>query len=537
MHQRLSRTLSVLAASAVALSGLVAVGSPAMALAAPGQQTTASALLEELAVAPDVGTGYDRAAFRHWIDADGDGCDTREEVLISESDVPVTTGAGCTVVAGQWTSWYDGAVWTNPADVDIDHFVPLEEAWSSGASAWSADQRMAYANDLDFSPALVAVTDNVNSSKGSADPAHWLPPLPEVRCEYATDWVEVKYRWNLAVDNAERSALADLLTGNCGSAAIVAPAKAGTAETQPQQPAPVTNLYKIAYDQTIFELITNADGSQMAVPLTYAKWRDVYHFAPPLPASTDFVKYPWSPTLYAVTFWPGGEDAWLWTPLSYAQWQTAGYPAARNAGWIKGSYYYRWGSAAEIFVLGQDGVNHKLTGAEWAASGYRNFDDRSNEGLLKLSWAPEIAWMTDLSSGAGRPMAYPEWQKEAFPTPRVVQRITGDQFYQNYGDARIWYAGPGMNRTVSYNEWAGAGFPTPDMHGHPPVVNPPAPPVQNPPAPPGPQQPGNPGDVKNCSDFRTQAEAQAWFNTYFPWYGDVARLDNDGDGIACETLP
>ena len=41
----------------------------------------------------------------------------------------------------------------------------------------------------------------------------------------------------------------------------------------------------------------------------------------------------------------------------------------------------------------------------------------------------------------------------------------------------------------------------------------------------------------NCSDFATQAAAQAWFDTYFPFYGDVARLDADGDGVACESLP
>jgi hypothetical protein len=48
---------------------------------------------------------------------------------------------------------------------------------------------------------------------------------------------------------------------------------------------------------------------------------------------------------------------------------------------------------------------------------------------------------------------------------------------------------------------------------------------------------GNPGDIKNCSDFATQAEAQAWFNTYYPLCGTVAKLDGDGDGVACESLP
>ncbi|MDJ0953603.1 MAG: excalibur calcium-binding domain-containing protein [Acidimicrobiia bacterium] len=49
--------------------------------------------------------------------------------------------------------------------------------------------------------------------------------------------------------------------------------------------------------------------------------------------------------------------------------------------------------------------------------------------------------------------------------------------------------------------------------------------------------PQNPGDAVNCSDFDTWAEAQAWFDTYYPYYGDVANLDSDGDLIACESLP
>ena len=61
------------------------------------------------------------------------------------------------------------------------------------------------------------------------------------------------------------------------------------------------------------------------------------------------------------------------------------------------------------------------------------------------------------------------------------------------------------------------------------------PPATPPPATPTP--PGNPGDTKNCLDFATQAAAQVWFDTYFPFYGDIAKLDGNGDGIACESRP
>ncbi|MHC6230424.1 excalibur calcium-binding domain-containing protein [Arthrobacter sp. MMS24-T111] len=278
-------------------------------------------------------------------------------------------------------------------------------------------------------------------------------------------------------------------------------------------------IYKIVYDSTIYQLVTQSDSSQTPVALSYEQWRDVYNFQTPVPADTNFVKYPWSPTIYAVTFWPGGENYWMWTRLSYQQWQTAGFPTPRNAGWIKGSYYYKWATSSELFVEGEDGVNHQLTGAEWAASGYRSFVDRGNEGFMKLTWAPEVARMSGISTGAGRPLGYNEWRDEAFPTPQAVQRITGDKFYKDCGSSTIWYAGPGMNRPVSLREWMGAGSPSPTVTGTC-----------------APSQPARPGD-KDCSDFSAQAEAQQWFDTYYPYYGDFAKLDADGDRIACEYLP
>lgn len=50
-------------------------------------------------------------------------------------------------------------------------------------------------------------------------------------------------------------------------------------------------------------------------------------------------------------------------------------------------------------------------------------------------------------------------------------------------------------------------------------------------------QPDNPGDTKNCGDFETYDEAKVWFDTYYEYYGDVARLDRDDDLEPCESLP
>ena len=50
-------------------------------------------------------------------------------------------------------------------------------------------------------------------------------------------------------------------------------------------------------------------------------------------------------------------------------------------------------------------------------------------------------------------------------------------------------------------------------------------------------QPDNPGNTKNCGDFSNYSEAKTWFDTYYPYYGDVGDLDRDGDLIPCESLP
>ena len=52
----------------------------------------------------------------------------------------------------------------------------------------------------------------------------------------------------------------------------------------------------------------------------------------------------------------------------------------------------------------------------------------------------------------------------------------------------------------------------------------------------GSPQLANPGDAKNCGDFNSYLEAKAWFDLYYPLYGDVARLDRDADGQPCESL-
>lgn len=73
-------------------------------------------------------------------------------------------------------------------------------------------KRQALANDL-TRPQLLAVTDNVNQSKGDRDPGTWWPSRTTYRCTYARAWVQVKYYYGLSVDSAEKSALSSVLNG------------------------------------------------------------------------------------------------------------------------------------------------------------------------------------------------------------------------------------------------------------------------------------------------------------------------------------
>jgi hypothetical protein len=155
--------------------------------------------------------GYSREKFPHWIDQ-GNGCDTREAVL-KRDGTDVQTGSDCYPTSGTWTSPYDGGKWTKPSDVDIDHMVPLAEAWTSGASDWTQDKRQDLANDLKISQ-LVAVTDNVNQSKSDHDPAEWMPPETGYHCTYARMWIWVKDTYDMTADSAEKDALTKAL-GTC----------------------------------------------------------------------------------------------------------------------------------------------------------------------------------------------------------------------------------------------------------------------------------------------------------------------------------
>lgn len=161
---------------------------------------------------------YDRKLFGSGWARTG-GCNTRYWVLVAESvERPQTDSTSkCKLVGGRWISVYDGAVNRDGGSgFDIDHMVPLYEAWGSGAHGWTSDRRREYYNDTGYEHSLIAVSASSNRSKGGRDPAEWMPydnsgvlsaDQQQARCSYASAWVTVKYLWGLTIDKAEESAL------------------------------------------------------------------------------------------------------------------------------------------------------------------------------------------------------------------------------------------------------------------------------------------------------------------------------------------
>ncbi|MFF8556592.1 DUF1524 domain-containing protein [Streptomyces sp. NPDC015501] len=161
--------------------------------------------------------GYTRTKFKHWNSGEDatDGCNTCAEVLLAEAIVAPTVEAGCKRSGGAWRSYYDDQEVTSADSLDIDHMIPLAEAWDSSASTWTAVRREMYANDQGAHTSLVAVTARSNRQKSEQDTADWMPPSPDAQCRYVGEWVATKLRWQLTADDREIEALKVYAVGPC----------------------------------------------------------------------------------------------------------------------------------------------------------------------------------------------------------------------------------------------------------------------------------------------------------------------------------
>lgn len=181
--------------------------------------TTIGGSLHELCalkVRKDAGPdGYQRDLFgAGWMDPDGNGCDTRADILARDFQSPRfgNSAKPCRLTGGTFHDPYTGKTMqfeTPPGrKVQIDHVVALGNAWKSGAWAWTKAQREAYANDPSV---LLAADGPANQQKSDASADAWMPSNRNFRCAYARQQIDIKYRWNLTVTAPEKAALLSAL--------------------------------------------------------------------------------------------------------------------------------------------------------------------------------------------------------------------------------------------------------------------------------------------------------------------------------------
>ncbi|MEO3872272.1 HNH endonuclease family protein [Nonomuraea sp. B12E4] len=162
-------------------------------------------------------TGYDRDEFGPaWSDVDHNGCDTRNDILKRDmEDEKFKPGThDCIVLSGTLHDPYSGKTidfergQDTSSDVQIDHLVPLSDAWQKGAQRWSDAKRKEFANDpLN----LLAVDGPLNGQKSDSDAATWLPPSKVYRCSYIARQIDVKAKYEVWVTSAEKDAMETIL--------------------------------------------------------------------------------------------------------------------------------------------------------------------------------------------------------------------------------------------------------------------------------------------------------------------------------------
>ena len=477
-----------------------------------------------------------------WSDEDSDCINTRHEVLILESLIDAEMDpSGCKVIGGQWFDAFTGTYVDDPGSLDIDHFVPLANAHASGGWAWSAADKRDYYNNLADPQHLIAVTASANRSKGSRGPDEWKPPDSSYWCQYAYSWAEIKARWELTVTSSETNALRTMLEGCDGapSTAITtttaAPATTASTTTAPQATTPPTT--------------TGGNGGQSDGVAAGKKRPD---------------------DTYACNFDSLGYCIFTGTPH-----QTGLDPGTEDIVDRDGNFLFSANEAVAVNAQGEalpargtpafDGDDLQRSSQDGLGE-----DEKAFQRVMAIMFPIRNVLMYDIAA-----VTQTEWdllvseleQREIKETTFTSGPTPKDNYYGRQGifDLAKNPGGKDIHHDVmKFLEEAGLyllchvttndfGEMLQETHpeGHDPcreaeistkipfshlvsttttatTVAPPATTSG---------VPDNPGNTKNCSDFSTYPEAKAWFDTYLPYYGDVAHLDGDDDGEPCESLP
>ena len=506
-------------------------------------------ILRVLVASANESAPYDRGDWRHWTDEDGDCQNTRHEVLVAESisEVKFRDSEGCHVEAGRWSDSYTGDVFTDSSDLDVDHMVPLANAHKSGGYAWDSDRKREYANDLTYDGHLIAVSASANRSKGAKGPDGWRPPNRDYWCQYAMDWVFIKWEWRLTATDEEAAALSEMLA-SCETRIFLQSEKVNRAEedraTRTVAPTPVD------YNPAPTPIPTKS------VP-------------PPTPASTpipdrncsDFDSWSEAQKFYEEQGGPDvdphrldrdrdGTACQSLPGAPKARFQPAPTPRLvnfprplpdRNCAELakqfedQALYEGRYGnpdidtgvseSEALCFSLmeaSSDAIEAESSGAETA--------------LLSVSCSDFVTWDEAQAFFIlhGGPESDPydlDFDENGIPcqsvsgAPAIYDLIEAPLEDLDCGDFAAW-----SEAQAFYEEHGG-----PDVDPHNLDRDADGIACQS--------LPGAPSDTllasqdRNCSDFDTWSAAQSFFESEGGPGSDPHRLDRDGDGVACQSLP
>jgi hypothetical protein len=155
----------------------------------------------------DKSNSYDRKSWGYGRDEEVDCQDTRAEILIARSKVPVIFEGKkkCRVLEGEWEDFYYPVSYKKSSDVEIDHVVPLYNAHVSGGNMWNSEQKRRFANDPEN---LVVTSVTANRRKRANDLNTWIPSDRAYACKYYERWMALKVKYSLKVTESEKTAVA-----------------------------------------------------------------------------------------------------------------------------------------------------------------------------------------------------------------------------------------------------------------------------------------------------------------------------------------
>lgn len=151
-----------------------------------------------------------------WADVDGNGCDTRNDILARDlQNVTYRDSKRCVVdsgvlvnepYTGKTIDFKRGA--KTSSAVQIDHVYPVHAAYKDGATNWTAQKRLEFANDpLN----LIASDGPANASKSDDTLSEWEsnPAFTNTayKCEYAKRYKQVTDKYELPFTKADQRAM------------------------------------------------------------------------------------------------------------------------------------------------------------------------------------------------------------------------------------------------------------------------------------------------------------------------------------------